>query len=63
MRIEIDCDICQGHGLCVATAPELFAFKDDDMQPTALQDPVPEELQELAQTAVDCCPERAISAA
>lgn len=32
------------------------------MQPTVLGDPVPEQWQELAQTAVDCCPERAISA-
>ena len=61
VRIKIDCDLCQGHGLCVATAPELFEFQGDDMQPTVLRDPVPEELQEDAVTAVDCCPERAIS--
>ena len=61
MRLRIDCDLCQGHGLCVDRAPTLFAFKDTDMQATVIMESVPQELKELARTAVECCPERAIS--
>ena len=29
MRIEIDLDLCQGHGVCEMEAPEVFeAFRD-----------------------------------
>lgn len=26
MRIEVDTDLCQGHGMCVLEAPDVFAL-------------------------------------
>lgn len=29
MKIEIDFDLCQGHGQCVESAPDVFEVRDD----------------------------------
>jgi ferredoxin len=30
MRIQVDASVCEGHGECVAVAPEYFDLGDDD---------------------------------
>ncbi|MCX5044729.1 ferredoxin [Aldersonia sp. NBC_00410] len=59
MRVRVDDDICAGHGVCVATCPEVFRLTADGFS-EVLVDVVPAEHVEAARTAVEQCPEHAI---
>jgi ferredoxin len=61
MRIELDRQVCQGHGVCQMTAPNLFTLSDEDglaIQPT---NPIPEQFQDEGRLAVASCPELALT--
>lgn len=58
MRVHVDLDRCEGHGLCVFAAPEVFDLDDDgclhyDPHP-------PEALRAAVEDAVRSCPVAAI---
>lgn len=60
MRIELDRNVCQGHGVCQMNAPHLFTLSDEDglaIQPT---NPIPEEYEDEGRAAVINCPELAL---
>ncbi|MGY2067289.1 ferredoxin [Blastococcus sp. SYSU DS0619] len=61
MRVSVDLDVCQGHGVCHMSAPAVFELDETDGHAIVQVDPVPAELQDEAQLAADSCPERAIS--
>lgn len=61
MRLRLDRDACQGHGLCAMYAETLFGISDEDGRAILLADPVPPGEQEAARRVVLACPERAIS--
>ena len=61
MRVKVDPEVCQGHGLCYFAAPELFKLSDEDGRASVLIDPLPDDLKDAAHRAVDGCPERAIT--
>jgi ferredoxin len=61
MKIRIDADLCEGHGRCWETAPDLV--EDDDRGRGVVRDPdatVPPELEAQAREAANVCPERAV---
>ena len=59
MKIRVDMDLCQGHGVCVAEAPAVFAL-DADKRVVVL-DLQPDESQRAAVgKAVKYCPTRAL---
>lgn len=58
MRIEVDRDICDLHGQCVFTVPELFRF--DDQGELEYVAEVPGELESKAREAATVCPTGAI---
>jgi ferredoxin len=60
MRVYIDDERCRGHGMCCALHPQLFQLTDDGYAIVLLTE-VPSELHGVVGTAVDQCPERAIS--
>ena len=60
MRIKVDSELCQGHGLCILTAPELFHMNEIEHAEVSVAD-VPEALSGEAATAIGGCPEGAIS--
>jgi ferredoxin len=60
MRVHVRPDKCQGHTLCNAVAPELFALREDDGHSYVLHDPVPPGFEERARKAALGCPEGAI---
>lgn len=60
MRVQVNHDMCEGHGKCEMTAPEVFELRDDDLSYVKL-DPVPEELREKVERAIRLCPRQAIS--
>jgi ferredoxin len=61
MRVHIDPDVCQGHGLCHMSAPEVFYLRDEDGQSYVLTEIVPPGQQQSAELAAQACPERAIT--
>lgn len=72
MRIQIDADLCTGHGRCYALAPELFDCDDDGHGEVRAEVRGPdggpyrsgvldEAVLGRAKVAVDNCPETAIT--
>ena len=62
MRVIVDWDLCQGHGVCEGEAPEVFAIEDDgDMK--LLLDRPPEAMRKAVEAAREYCPQRALSIA
>jgi ferredoxin len=61
MRVRVDRQVCQGHGLCYFAAPDLFKLGDEDGRASVIADPVPEGLEDAARMAADGCPEQAIT--
>ncbi|RSN56438.1 ferredoxin [Amycolatopsis sp. WAC 04182] len=57
MKLEVDRDRCVGAGMCVLTAPEVFAQDDEDGR-VRLLDPEPADIGD----AVQSCPAAAITA-
>jgi ferredoxin len=51
--------LCEGHGVCVLTAPEVFELDDDDNL-TVVNDQPGEELRKAVLDAEASCPKRAI---
>lgn len=63
MKILVDYDHCEGHGLCEETAPKLFQL-DDDGNMTVLtgENDIPEDQHDRALRAVRGCPSGALRA-
>lgn len=59
MKIVVDFDLCQSHGLCVEAAPELFELRDDGFLYVLNETPGP-ELARKAEKAILECPTSAI---
>ena len=60
MKVQIDSEVCQGHGRCYDLAPKLFG-EDDEGYGTVLGDgTVPADQEQAALLAAANCPERAI---
>ena len=58
MRIWVDMDLCQGHGVCCSEAPELFELAGDKVR---VLEPAPApEQRAAAKLAAKYCPTRAI---
>ena len=60
MRVRVDNDLCQGHGVCVSEAPEVFRLERDGPVSILLEEPPEEQRANLA-NALRYCPTGAIS--
>lgn len=63
-RIKVDMDLCQGHGVCKAEAPELFDVADGDgpyPQVKVLTGRPSEEYLASARAAAAGCPNQVIT--
>ena len=60
MRIVVDRDLCDGHGMCEAMAHEFFELDDDDVMQVLDESP-PESEREAVHAAVQACPALALS--
>jgi ferredoxin len=60
MKIVIDWDLCQGHGVCEGEAESVFSV-DEEGKLTVLMEEPGEALRAAVDQAVLYCPQRAIS--
>jgi len=61
VRVTIDAKVCQGHGMCVATAPVVFVMDEREHGSVGLgADDVPADQEAAVRRAVLLCPEEAI---
>lgn len=60
MKIVVDWDKCEGHGMCEAMAPGYFELDDDDSL-TVLDDAPPESARSHVSAAAQSCPALALS--
>jgi ferredoxin len=61
MRVTVDRDLCQGHGMCVVEAPTVFALGRGDDQVTVLQEEPSEAADTQVRQAVSYCPTMALA--
>ena len=65
IRIEIDRQLCQGHGVCAIEAPEVFAVAESEdgsyAEVQLLVEEPAEELRSKIEAAVRYCPNRVLS--
>lgn len=60
MRIIVDHGKCCSSGMCVASAPDVFAQRDSDGLVRLLQEHPPADLHAEVRRAADACPVGAI---
>ncbi|QII03685.1 ferredoxin (plasmid) [Rhodococcoides fascians A21d2] len=61
MRIDVNQDRCEGHGLCEERAPKVFTLDDEGLLVYAFDGhDVPEEFEAAAKSAVAVCPVAAL---
>ena len=60
MRIEVDPEVCTGHGRCWSLAGEVYEADDDGYCATRSLE-VPPELEHAARLGARNCPEHAIT--
>ncbi|MGO9341151.1 MAG: ferredoxin [Acidimicrobiales bacterium] len=59
MKVVVDRDLCQGHGVCESEVPEVFSVsKKGDL--TIVCEHPGEELRKAVETAVAYCPTHAL---
>jgi ferredoxin len=59
LRIEVDLDLCQGHGVCESEAPDVFAV-DEDRKVRVLDEHPGEDQRKALELAVKYCPTHAL---
>lgn len=60
MKLQINPDLCQGHGRCYDLAPDLFGDDEEGFGQVLGDGIVPPDQERDARLAVANCPERAI---
>ena len=60
MKIRVDFDLCQGHGVCAEEAPELFSLDAETSKVVVLEKAPSEALRAKLAAAVKYCPTRAL---
>ncbi len=56
--VEVDREVCEAYGRCVATAPDVFALDDDEV--LHVQAPTDDQLDRV-RLAVKLCPKLALT--
>jgi sterol 14-demethylase len=58
-RVVVDRDLCQGHGVCEAEAPEVFEVPKREV--VVLVETPPDDQRKAVEAAVKYCPTHALS--
>jgi ferredoxin len=60
VRVSVDLDRCESHGVCTGIAPTVFELDDDDVLHVLVPEPGP-ELHGAMREAAMRCPKQAIT--
>jgi sterol 14-demethylase len=60
VRIVVDRDLCQGHGVCESEAPDVFSVSKKGVLTIVDENP-PEQWRPLVEKAVAFCPTHALT--
>jgi sterol 14-demethylase len=60
VKIVVDRDLCQGHGVCESEAPEVFEVSKQGTL-SVLDETPPEDRRAQVEMAVEYCPTHALS--
>ena len=60
MRVSVDPDLCQGHGVCESEAPTVFSLAKNAATVTILAERPDESLRGQVEAAVQFCPTSAL---
>lgn len=60
MRVSVDRELCEAHGVCMSVEPTVFDLGDDDLL-VILEETPPEEKRSALEQAVIRCPRQALS--
>jgi ferredoxin len=61
LRIDVNYERCEGHGLCVEVAPEVFDLDDDGLVILREVGQIPADLEVAAGSGARACPVAALS--
>lgn len=61
MKISVDNNKCEAHGMCWETDADLFPLDDDGYSAVGQGKEVPAGKEDLARAGVDACPMAALS--
>ncbi|UGT64519.1 ferredoxin [Nocardia asteroides] len=59
MRVQVDLDLCQGHAVCAAEAPDVFTVPKRGQVEILDAEPAPEHFEDV-RNAVRYCPTQAL---
>jgi ferredoxin len=59
VRVVVDRDLCQGHGVCESEAPKVFSVSKKG-ELTIVEENPPPELRSAVELAVSYCPTHAL---
>jgi ferredoxin len=59
VRVIVDRDRCEGNAVCLGIAPDVFDLDDEDYA-VIKKDPIPSDLEDLAEQAIAECPRAAL---
>jgi ferredoxin len=60
VKIQVDLDLCQGHGVCAGEAPDVFALDAATSKVVVLVEAPSEAMRARVAAAVKYCPTRAL---
>ena len=60
LRVLVDADLCQGHGVCVSECPEAFELDPQELKVRLRSERIAPELRPQVEAAVRYCPTRAL---
>lgn len=60
MRVSVDLDRCEAHGVCTGIAPDVFELDDDDVLHVLIESPPDDRLEQMREAATRC-PKQAIT--
>jgi ferredoxin len=64
MKVNVDYERCEGHGMCVMQAADAFDLDDDgDLRYHFDGQEVPADMEGAVRSAIDACPVAALTAA
>ncbi len=61
MKVNINLELCDGHGQCLDSAPDVFDLSEDGLAFLKIEGDVGEEYRKQVEDAVLRCPPEAIS--